>query len=115
MLFTGNDILTVPAGRILPDRDIRKVHHDAQTSGQTSQAYREGESRCDDTGAFKKEKEKEYRTVLDVIPGNAGISLVAGADGTGDLLPAKRKEGEDSFSRAEILCQVEAHTKKETG
>ncbi len=53
--------------------------------------------------------------MLDVIPGNAGIGLVAGADGTGDLLPAKRKEREDSFSRAEVLCQVEAHPKKEPG
>ncbi len=50
------------AGRagILPDRDIRRVHHDAQTSGQTGQVYREGESRCHDSGAFKKEKDKEY-------------------------------------------------------
>jgi hypothetical protein len=52
--------------------------------------------------------------MLEMVPGNAGISPVAGADGPGDHILAEREKRRDPLSRTEILCQVEAHAKEKT-
>jgi len=47
-----------------------------------------------------------------MVPGDPGIGPVAGTYGTGDCPGAERKEREDTFSRAEILNQMEPHAKE---
>ena len=53
--------------------------------------------------------------MLDMEPGNAGIGLVAGTDGTGDFFLAEREKREDPFSGAEIFGQVKPLAKGKAG
>ena len=47
-----------------------------------------------------------------MVTGNPGIGSVTGADGTGDRPGAEREERKDTFSRAEILGQMESHAEE---
>ncbi len=69
---------------------------------------------CKDTQAFKPEKDKEYRAVLDMVPGDPGIGPVTGADRPGTRPGAEGKEREDAFSGTKIFGQVKTHPEKYT-